>query len=93
MSPIPRLTYTAAEVAAVLGIAREYFCAKRAELEAAGFPRRLPTLAGRWSRHAVDQWIAGNGESEPPPAAPGANVVALDKARAQLEARYAGAAR
>lgn len=91
MSP-ERLTYTADEVAAVLGLDPSYFRLKRPSLEAAGFPKRLPTLVGRWSRPAVDAWIASSGELAPPLGGPSAEIIRIDEARHALELRYGGAA-
>lgn len=56
-----KLTATAAEVAAMLGIAEGTFREKRARLTAEhGFPPRLPGC-NAWSRPAVRRWIATNG--------------------------------
>ncbi|WP_067216639.1 helix-turn-helix transcriptional regulator [Stappia indica] len=57
----PKLTATAAEVAALLGIAEGTFREKRARLTAEhGFPPRLPGC-NAWSLPAVRRWIATNG--------------------------------
>lgn len=71
----------AAGVAALLGLSRGHFFNRRRALEAAGFPCRLPGLAG-WSRACVMRWIETNGETFMPVATDGA-------AGNPLEERYA----
>jgi len=59
------LTYTAAGVAARLGLTQAQFDSsrRRKRLAEAGFPSRLPGMAGLWSAPAVDHWIATNGNT------------------------------
>ena len=64
MSSPQSLTWGPAEVAAALGLTEASFRARRPDLEAAGFPRRLPALRGRWSAEAVTAWIALAGTDE-----------------------------
>lgn len=56
--PPQPLTWGPAEVAAALGLTEASFRARRPDLEAAGFPLRLPVLRGRWSVEAVKSWVA-----------------------------------
>jgi len=60
-----RLVISAVEVAALLGYrCRESFSRnRRLELEAAGFPKKLPGLNG-WSKPAILRWLDANGEVE-----------------------------
>lgn len=59
---VAALTYSASEVAAALGYASAAtFRKARPQLEAAGFPRRIPNMGARWSRAAVDAWVAQAG--------------------------------
>lgn len=52
------LTLTKAQVAAELHLSPRRFTEKRAELEAAGFPKPLPVFdRPRWSRAAVKAWV------------------------------------
>lgn len=61
-SAIMALTYGPAEVAAALGYRTlTAFRRARPQLEAAGFPRRIPNMGARWSRAAVDAWVAQAG--------------------------------
>ncbi|TCD15166.1 hypothetical protein [Oricola cellulosilytica] len=58
-----RLVMTAREVAAALGWKTENsFRQHRLDLEAHGFPAKLPGING-WSRAAVERWVATNGET------------------------------
>lgn len=60
--PVAALTYSVDEVAAALGYASAAsFRKARPQLEAAGFPRRIPNMGARWSRAAVDAWVAQAG--------------------------------
>lgn len=53
------LAWTAHQVAAALGYrSARCFHARRARLEAAGFPPPLPGLQDRWSIAAVEAWAA-----------------------------------
>jgi hypothetical protein len=54
---------------------------KRAALEAAGFPRKLPGING-WSSAAILRWVETSGEDSGPPVPP-------PPAGNPLEARYA----
>jgi predicted DNA-binding transcriptional regulator AlpA len=56
------LVLTLDDLAAVLAMSPESFRRMRPALEAAGFPRRLPHMGARWSRAAVEAWIARSGE-------------------------------
>jgi len=47
---------TAREVAQYLGCAESTFFAKRATLEASGFPQKN-RLTGRWDKKAIDLWL------------------------------------
>lgn len=58
-----RITYDRAALCAALGISERVFDNARKKLEAEGFPKRLPGLA-RWSRAAIDAWVAANGDTE-----------------------------
>lgn len=44
-------------VAKKLGVSRSWFCVHREELEARGFPAKLPVLK-RWNEDAIDAWLA-----------------------------------
>jgi len=52
---------TAQQVAEALQITIGHFYSRRAGLEAAGFPRKLPGTE-RWSRRAVNDWIESGGQ-------------------------------
>lgn len=57
-----RLVISAAEVAGLLGYrCRESFSKHRTELEAVGFPSKLPGING-WSKPAIVNWLERNGE-------------------------------
>ena len=84
----PRLTLTAKEVAAALGVSLDHFRHRRAALEALGFPRSLPGFAARWSRTQVAGWIASSGQSRAEDVEPGY----VAETRSYLEAKYAGRA-
>lgn len=59
------LVYDALGVARALGLSFEQqFLNRRQRLYKRGFPRPLPMTPLRWSRHAVDAWIAG--DHQPP---------------------------
>lgn len=58
---VASLVYTAEEVAQALGLKPDTFRKKRPALEAAGFPKRLPAMGSRWSRAAVDAFVAAAG--------------------------------
>lgn len=61
-APVAALTYSLAEVTAALGYRTEAtFRRARPKLEKAGFPRRIPGMLARWSRPAVDAWVAQAG--------------------------------
>lgn len=61
-APIQGLTYGVAEVATALGYpTTDAFRRARPALEEAGFPRRIPNMGARWSRAAVDAWVAQAG--------------------------------
>ncbi|WP_321337940.1 hypothetical protein [Breoghania sp.] len=59
----PSRTYTRTQLCEALGVGESNFDRRRQQLENADFPKRLPGLA-RWSRAAVDAWIAANGDAE-----------------------------
>lgn len=61
----PPLTITAGQVAHLVGVSEEGFRKKRLELEAFGFPPKLPGL-NKWSRAAVTRWVETNGQSFAP---------------------------
>ncbi len=85
---------TAAGVARLLNLTDGYFRNRRAELEAFGFPKKLPGL-NAWSKAAVMRWIATNGETYLPGKAE-AQIGAADErleisvATRALEDEYAG---
>lgn len=55
------LVYDALGVARALGLTFEQqFTTRRRRLEKRGFPRPLPMTPLRWSRQAVDAWVAGD---------------------------------
>lgn len=87
---VRRLTLSAGEVAYTLGLASDYFRSIRRKLEAKGFPAKLPGM-GKWSRPAVEAWIARNGK--PDEAAPTTIVTVSEQvitdARNALEAANA----
>lgn len=81
------LTMSLADVAGALGCSPRTFQNRRSRLEQEhGFPPRLPAMA-RWSRPAVEAWIASNGETF---RAAGAEADHVATAAAALEDRYAG---
>lgn len=82
------LVYDLAGVAAALGMTGRQFQDARPKLRKAGFPEKLPGAGHRWSRATVDHWIRSNGGTYAPLAEMPAD--ALQGAREQLEARYAG---
>lgn len=60
--PPERQVLNALEVARLLRYrCRETFHKKQAELEAAGFPTKLPGLNG-WSKPAIMRWLENNGK-------------------------------
>lgn len=63
---MPRPVVKVDEVAELLGYrsARSFYNRRR-ELEAAGFPRKLPGING-WSRAAIMRWIENGGEAPAP---------------------------
>lgn len=64
--PGVELVLDAAGVAALIGLPSEdAFYRRRVELEAAGFPARLPGLP-RWSRPCILRWIETNGVTHLP---------------------------
>jgi hypothetical protein len=77
-------------VAALFRVTPETFRNKRAELEAKGFPHRLPAST-LWSRPAVDHWFRTSGNTYAPlmPPRPDAVTVEVNAAREALEGRYA----
>lgn len=48
---------TAREVASMLARTVEWFRQHRPDLEAAGFPPRVPRLGNRWDREAIAAWL------------------------------------
>jgi hypothetical protein len=57
----PPLVYDALGVARALGLTFEQqFTTRRRRLEKHGFPRPLPMTPLRWSREAVNAWIASH---------------------------------
>lgn len=86
-APLVRMTITAGQVAHLLGLSETIFRKKRPELEALGFPGKLPGLA-TWSAPAVRRWIASNGNSGATIPADDPEISALV---ADLEADYTGA--
>lgn len=63
-----RRLLTSRDVAALLGVTREYFYRRRATLEAKGFPPPIPALGNRWDPTAIDAWLArerGEAPAEP----------------------------
>lgn len=93
--PAPALIYTLDEICRALGMSADTFRRLRPQLEAKGFPKRLPALGARWSRVAVDAWIADpvapRSAGRPTRAAQAEAVIT--QAQAQLEARYGGGRR
>lgn len=84
VDPSPVLTL--AQLLQLLQISEATFNRRRAAMEAAGFPHRIPGL-GRWSRAAVIAWIdrpdalaAGNDN-------PGQPLDPIAMARGELEQR------
>jgi hypothetical protein len=67
MTPCPALTYSKQELQEALRTPSQGAFVKRlAQLEAEGFPRRLPACNGQralWSKPAVDQWLANWGST------------------------------
>jgi len=84
--PLQRMTLTAGQVAHLLGLSEAIFRKKRPELEALGFPTKLPGLA-TWSAPAVRRWIASNGNSGATIASDDPEIHAIV---AELEADYTG---
>lgn len=59
--PAERQVISAEEVAGLLNFrCRRSFDDKRANLEAEGFPKKLPGLNG-WSKPAIMRWLESNG--------------------------------
>lgn len=85
LSPPPVLDLNA--VAALLQLTPDRFRNIRRRLEAAGFPKSLPILTGRWSHDQVMQWIATNGAPDQPTAATSS---AIEAAARRLDERYGG---
>lgn len=88
-APLQRMTLTAGQVAHLLGLSETTFRHKRAELEAHGFPGKLPGLSC-WSAPAVRRWISSNGGS---PATIASDDPEISRLIADLEADYAGTPR
>jgi hypothetical protein len=84
-TPAQPLTYSLAEVAALFRNTADSFRAKRPELEAAGFPKKLPGSV-LWSRAAVDHWFNTAGLTYAPLMGPPPDGV--EGAREALERRY-----
>ena len=78
--------YNLTELSEVLDRSPGYFrCEGRKRLEAHGFPKPLPGLCLTWSKAAVDNWIASNGEPE----APALTITYPSNITADLETAYA----
>ena len=86
------LTYTMPEVEARLGLKPGQFShsGRRKRLAEAGFPGHVPGMQARWSRPAVDHWIATNGGTyQPLMQAADDEASHIARATAALEDRYA----
>lgn len=84
-----QLTMTLAEVAREFRRSPRWFDARRAALEAEGFPHRIPGTRALWSRYQVEAWFrapGGHGSDT------GSDDVEglIAAARSSLEARYMG---
>lgn len=88
---LERQVLSADEVGIIIGCSGATFRNKRRQLEALGFPPKLPGFNG-WSRPAVLRWISSNGHSyeaapEIEAAAAGEDYSLADITR-RLEAAY-----
>jgi hypothetical protein len=84
-----RMTWSTSHVCHALGVTQETFAKKRKELEAAGFPRKLPGI-NAYSIAAVKDWIttsAGQYSGAARLAIPAADAE-IDAIVAELEGAY-----
>lgn len=86
----PRLTWRRGQVAHALGMSEPLFSRKQAELERAGFPRRLPGLKV-WSIAAITDWIGCNGGTYRLHGAPATPDSAVAGVAEDLEREYGDA--
>lgn len=82
-------TYTKAQLAELLQRSERQFDTVRGELEAHGFPPRLPGFGALWSRAAVDAWLGHSGQS---PASQLPTIPIEPEAADPLARRYGDAA-
>ncbi|WP_206934188.1 hypothetical protein [Roseococcus thiosulfatophilus] len=77
----PRLL-TSHQVAELLGLRPRQFGARRAGLEAAGFPGPVAGLPDRWDPLAIEAWLAAQRGETAAQAAPSVEDVLVARARA-----------
>lgn len=82
------LTLSIGQVARLLGMTDYTFRQKRAELEALGFPKKLPGLK-KWSRPAILIWFRTNGGQLATPEIDLPLGQEIAAARDELEGEYA----
>lgn len=86
------MTCNVVEVAHLLGLSERTFNKRRPQLDAAGFPDKLPGV-NKWSRPAVVAWISSNGQTTvaTPRGVPQGDP-AVEAVTSDLERRYGSAA-
>lgn len=90
INQVERLTYSLADLCRVVGLSEETMRKKLPDLQARGFPGRIPGL-NCWSRPAVDDWIAhSGGEYRPYAERRPAHADAVAEVAAALEEEYGG---